>query len=232
MKKFYKLAAVQPQGAQFAITLDGRPIKTPQRHPLLLPNGALAEAIAAEWESQVTDIKPETMPLTALAQGALDQVAEERERIVGRIAAFADSDMLYYRADDSQQALIDHQAAQWDPLLAWAQSRYDVSFQLIYGIKYQPQPAATVERLSAAVAAYDDFTIAAMLSLVGLAGSLIATLALVEDVYSAEQTWPLVNLEELWQEAIWGVDEQAAAVRARKQAEFQAAVRFLQLSGV
>ncbi|MEH6790191.1 ATP12 family chaperone protein [Parasphingorhabdus sp.] len=230
MKRFYKDVSVLLQGDAFAITLDGRPVKTPQRNPLAVPTLALAEALAEEWAAQGEDIVPASMPLTALAQGACDQVARERERIVSRIAAFADSDMLYYRADEGQQALVDHQAGQWDPLLDWARQRYDVSFNLIHGIRYEAQPAETIERLAAAVEAQDDFAVATMLSLVGLSGSLIATLALVEGVQESAMLWPLVNLEELWQEQIWGRDDQAVAARGIKQAEFEAAARFLDLS--
>lgn len=235
MKRFYKNVSVEnisveSGGDGFAILLDGRPVKTPQRNPFVLPTTALADAIAGEWEQQQEDIDPATMPLTALAQGALDQVVHERERIISRIAAFADSDMLYYRADQIQQALIDHQADAWDPLLDWAQRRYDVSFNLIYGIKYDAQPEQTLTRLTAVVEAQSNFTVAAMLSLVGLTGSLIATLGLVEQTHDTTALWPLVNLEELWQEQQWGEDELALKTRAIKQAEFEAAADFLELA--
>ncbi|WP_108812499.1 ATP12 family protein [Sphingorhabdus sp. Alg231-15] len=230
MKRFYKQVTCIAVDSGFAIELDGRPVKTPARHLLQLPTAALAEAIASEWAAQDEEIDPETMPLTALAQGALDQVAHERERIAGRIAAFSDSDMLYYRGDDSQQALCDHQAEQWGPLLNWARTRYDVSFTLTQGIMHQSQSEQTISRLSEAVEAHDDFTLAAMLSLVGLAGSLVAVLALVEGAYDADTLWPLMNLEELWQEQQWGSDDLAAQTRAIKQAEFLAAVEFLRLS--
>src|SRR5690554_390363 len=230
MKRFYKAVTSAAENDRFAIQLDGRPVTPPARNPLHLPTSALAEAITAEWEAQGEDIDPVTMPLTALAQGALDQVANERERILGRITAFADSDMLYYRADGNQQALADHQVEQWDPLLDWARQRYDVSFTLNYGIRHQSQPDETVKRLSDAVHAQDDFALAAMLSMVGLTGSLIAVLALLEGAYDADTLWPLVNLEELWQEKQWGRDDLAVAMREVKQAEFNAAIRFLILS--
>ncbi len=230
MKRFYKQAACVKVDKNFAIELDGRPVKTPARNLFHLPTSQLAEAVAEEWAAQGEDIDPATMPLTALAQGALDQVAHERDRIINRIAAFADSDMLYYRGDDSQQALADHQAEKWDPLLDWARQRYDVSFTLTHGIIHKSQSEQTIARLSDAVKSQDDFTVAAMLSLVGLAGSLAAVLALVEEVYDAETLWPLMNLEELWQEEQWGRDDLAVETRAIKQAEFFAAVQFLVLS--
>lgn len=230
MKRFYKQAACVSTDSGFAIELDGRPIKTPARNAMDVPTLRLAEAIAAEWRAQGDDIDPATMPLTALAQGALDQVAHERDRIIGRIAAFSDSDMLYYRGDEGQQALADHQKEKWEPLLDWARTRYDISFTQTHGIMHQSQSEQTIARLSETVAVQDDFTIAAMLSLVGLAGSLVAVLALVEGVYDAATLWPLMNLEELWQEEQWGRDDLAVATRAIKQAEFYAAVHFLELS--
>ena len=230
MKRFYKAVTNVPVNGGFAIQLDGRPVKTPARNALHLPTSALAEAIAGEWAAQGDDVDPATMPLTALAQGALDQISAERERIEGRIAAFADSDMLYYRADNNQQALADHQVERWGPLLDWACQRYDVSFTLIHGIRHQSQPEQTIKRLSDAVKAQDDFALAAMLSLVGLAGSVVVVLALIEGAFDADTLWPLVNLEELWQEKQWGRDDLAAATRGIKQAEFNAAVQFLMLS--
>ncbi len=230
MKRFYKEVATIADGQGYAIRLDGRPVKTPARNGLIIPTKALADVIVAEWDAQNEEIDAETMPMNALAQGALDQVEHERERIIARIAAFADSDMLYFRAEETQQALIDHQAEHWDPLLDWARSRYDVSFILVHGIMHQSQPDETIERLTAAVEAQDDFTIAAMLSLVGLAGSLVATLGLVEEVFDTKTLWPLMNLEELWQEKQWGQDELAVAKRMKKQAEFEAAARFLKLA--
>ncbi|VAV88245.1 hypothetical protein MNBD_ALPHA04-2013, partial [hydrothermal vent metagenome] len=173
---------------------------------------------------------PQSMPLTGLSEGALDQAISDRERIISRIAAFADSDMLYYRADETQTALAERQAAEWDPLLEWARARYDVSFDLIHGIMHRPQPKQTIVRLTGVVAAQGNFTIAAMLSLAGLTGSLIATLAIVEGKHDPQTLWPLVNLEELWQEEQWGGDDLAIAARRIKQAEFETAAQFLDLS--
>lgn len=230
MKRFYNEVSVISGDGGFSVHLDGRSIKTPARNPLIIPASALSDAIAVEWRAQGENIDPASMPLTALAQGALDQTVSDRTRIVGRIAAFSDSDMLYFRAEENQAALAEHQAEHWDPLLEWARSRYDVSFELIYGIMHRSQPEETVVRLCAAVEAQDNFTLAAMLSLVGLTGSLIATLALVEGVHDTHRLWPLVNLEELWQEQQWGADELALQTRAIKQSEFDAAARFLTLS--
>ena len=230
MKRFYKKVGFSAVENGFQVELDGRPVKTPARNALELPTADLAKAICDEWAGQAEEIDPAEMPLTGLAQGALDQVAQERQRIAARVAGFADSDMLYFRGDANQPALVEWQAQQWDPLLDWARQRYDVSFVLIHGIMHQSQPENTRKQLEEAVAAQDDFALAAMLALTGLTGSLIAVLALIEGDSKAEEIWSIANLEELWQEKQWGVDEVAVQKREARQREFLNAVRFLELS--
>lgn len=230
MKRFYKAVEIQHDDAGFSIHLDTRPVKTPARNGLILPTKPLAQKIADEWEAQGEEINPATMPMNSLATGALDQVANERQRIEGRITGFADSDMLCFRADEGQPDLVSHQAENWDPLLDWARSRFDVSFKLIYGIMHQSQSDETIARLSSAVEGQDDFALAAMLSISGLTGSLVATLALVEKMFDPALVWQLSNLEELWQEQQWGSDEWAQQKRDARAAEYHAAVSFLELS--
>ncbi|MDZ7587854.1 MAG: ATP12 family protein [Parasphingorhabdus sp.] len=229
MKRFYSDVSVAASETGHEILLDGRSVKTPQRNGLVLPTRALAEAISKEWAGQGDKIDPAAMPFTALAQGTIDMVATDRMRIIDRIVAFGESDMLCYRADGGQAELMAEQAEAWDPILAWARSRYDVHFHVVEGIVHQPQPPQTLARLRTAVAAQDDFRLAAMLSAVGLAGSLVLTLALVEQVHPPEALWRHANLEELWQETQWGVDELAAGRRDQRGTEWANAAKFMRL---
>ena len=43
------------QGGGHAVVLDGRPVNTPARRPLVLPTRLLALAVAAEWQWQVCE---------------------------------------------------------------------------------------------------------------------------------------------------------------------------------
>ena len=51
VKRFWKEVAVEREGGGWAIRLDGRPVRTPARAPLVVPTEALADAIAEEWRS-------------------------------------------------------------------------------------------------------------------------------------------------------------------------------------
>ena len=136
MKRFYKQVSVTPD---LGITLDGRPVRTPGRLPLVLPNAALAEAVADEWREQGEEILPHAMRLTGLANAAIERIAPDLESFAAGLAAYAESELLCYRAD-APEPLVARQAAVWDPILAWARARYDVGFVLVEGIMHQPQP--------------------------------------------------------------------------------------------
>ena len=80
-KRFYKSVTVTEQ---LGIALDGRGVKTPLKAPLVLPNHALAEAVAAEWDEQIEVINPHAMPLTKLANTAIDRAVAERRHQRGQ----------------------------------------------------------------------------------------------------------------------------------------------------
>ena len=92
MKRFYTEVSVAAAVGGFAIRLDGRGVKTPERAPLLLPNASLAEAIADEWRAQGEEIDPRAMPLTCLANAAIDRIAADHDRFVRDIAVYVEHD--------------------------------------------------------------------------------------------------------------------------------------------
>ncbi|MEY4873019.1 MAG: hypothetical protein RLZZ563_2349, partial [Pseudomonadota bacterium] len=59
-KRFWKDATAEACDGGFTVRLDGRPVKTPAKTPLILPTLALAQAIAAEWDAQQGEVKPQT----------------------------------------------------------------------------------------------------------------------------------------------------------------------------
>lgn len=225
MKRFYKQATLGP-GRR--ILLDGRPVKTPGRNDLAPPTASLAEAIADEWNAQGESIDPRAMPLTGLANAAIDRVAPDPAAFASGLAAYGESDLLYYRAE-GPAALAARQAELWDPILAWAQQRYDAVFELATGVIHMAQPPETVERLRAAVAARDPFALAGLSPLVTVSGSLLIALAVAEGAIGLEEAWAAGTLDERWQAEQWGEDAEATAALAGRRRDFAAAARFLAL---
>jgi len=224
VRRFWKQVTVEDG----EIRLDGRPVRTPGRAPLAAPGPALAEAIAEEWRAVGETIDPRAMPLTGLANAAIDRIAPDPTLFAVELAKFGESDLLYYRAD-TPEPLVARQAALWDPLLDWARARYDAHFETVVGVTFRPQPEATVTRLAEAVAARTPFELAGLSPVVTITGSLIAALALIEHGADAEAVWQASRLDEDWQEEQWGEDELATQARDARRGEFDAAVRFLDL---
>lgn len=225
MKRFYKQAAADPDRR---ILLDGRPVKTPGRQDLAAPTASLAEAIADEWNGQGETIDPRAMPLTGLANAAIDRVAPDPAAFASGLAAYGESDLLYYRVE-GPAALVARQAERWDPILAWAQQRYDVVFELATGIVHMAQPPETIERLRASVAARDPFALAGLSPLVTVSGSLLVALAVAEGALGLDDAWAAATLDEQWQAEQWGEDAEAEAALASRRRDFAAAARFLAL---
>ncbi|MEA3061989.1 MAG: hypothetical protein QOJ94_1770 [Sphingomonadales bacterium] len=228
MKRFYKAVNVAPGPGGVAILLDGKPVKTPARAPLAVPGERLAEAIAAEWQGQGEAVDPRSMPLTGLANAAIDRVAPDRDAFARSLARYAEADLLCYRAE-APQALVRRQAEAWDPLLAWARRRFDVDFEVTAGVMHRPQPPRTVERLAELVLERGPFELAGLAPLVTVSGSLMIALALAEGAAPLEEAWSAATLDEAWQAEHWGDDPLAAAAHDERRRDFDAGFLFLSL---
>lgn len=228
MKRFWKDASVVEIDGGWGIALDGRPVRTPQRTALAVKNPALAEAIAAEWQAQAEAIDPAAMPMTGLTNAAIDLATPDPAAFAEPVAAYAATDLLCYR-DDRDPLLQAEQAAAWNPLLAWAEARFEIEFEITQGILPIDQPPATVAALRAAALALDPWRMTALTPLVTIGGSLVAGLALIEGANDADALWQTVSLDELYQERRWGADDLATAAREKKQADWDNAARFLSL---
>ena len=228
MKRFWTDVSVEQDGEGWSIRLDGRSVRTPAREALIVPSQALAEAIAEEWRSVEGEIDPRVMPLTGLANAAIDRVAPDRQTFAQGLARYAEADLACYRADKPRE-LVERQALAWDALLGWARRRFDVDFATTAGVTHVDQPPATIERLGHAVAALDAFRLAGLSPLVTIGGSLVAALAVLEKAMTAEEAWDAVSVDDRWQVEQWGADAEAEAAIENRRRDFLAAARFLEL---
>jgi chaperone required for assembly of F1-ATPase len=168
------------------------------------------------------------MPLTGLANAAIDRVEPDRDAFASSLAAYGETDLLCYRAE-GPASLVARQSERWDALLGWARHRFDIDFELVCGIIHRPQPPRTLEQLGKATAARNAFQLAALSPLVTISGSLVIALALAEGAVDLETAWAAASLDETWQAEQWGEDAEAAAVLENRRRDFAAAYHFLQL---
>jgi len=229
MKRFWKTSQLLPHEAGgWSILLDERPLRTPARVPLIVPGEALARAIAQEWDEQGEDIAPHTMPMTGFANATIDRVLPALGDFRGQIAAYGQSDLLCYRADQPD-SLIALQEAEWGPLLESASARHGIAFTVTSGIVPVDQPALTLAALRGEVEALDPWLLAGVATITQIGGTLVGTLAYLHDELDGDALFDVASLDERWQAEQWGEDEQASALLAIKRAEFLQAARYCAL---
>ncbi len=226
MKRFYKTSQAAATEGGWQILLDGRAVRTPARGALLLPNQKLADLVAGEWADQGEDIQPDLMPFTGFANAAIDHVIPDPAGFASRMLNFGDTDTLLYRAQP-EEPLAARQDEAWEPLVRWAEQRFDITLRRVAGIMHQPQPDLARSRFHAALQAQHPFVLSPLSVVASLSGSLVVTLAVAEGLHDAGHLFDLTNLEEDWQVELWGQDYLAEENRAHRVKQFTAAWDFV-----
>lgn len=228
-RRFWTEAHVDEVPGGFAVRLDARPVKTPAKASLVLPTRAMAERIAAEWNAQGKTVDPASMPVTRAANSAIDKVTPQFEDVVAVVAEYGGSDLLCYRASGPME-LVARQAEGWDPLLGWAAEALGAPLHVTQGVMHVDQPEASLARLRARVAAMDPFQLTAFHDLVAISGSLVLGFAVALGRLTEDEAWRLSRIDEDWQIAQWGRDEEAEKAAQARWEGFQEAGRFYRMS--
>lgn len=227
-KRFYTDVAIQPAEGGYAVALDGRVPKTPGMKQVVVPTEAVAEALSVEWAAQGAFIDPETMPLVRLVNSAVEAGEESMPALRDEIVKYAGNDLLLYRAD-GPEGLVRRQEEMWDAALVGLARHLGISFQPTVGILHQPQPPATLEKLGASLADEPLLPLTALNAITSITGSGLLAIGHRLGLLDAEQTWLAAHVDEDYNIELWGEVEEITTRRTKRRAEFDAAVRLLQM---
>jgi chaperone required for assembly of F1-ATPase len=227
MRRFWQHAAATATDAGHVITLDGKPMRLPGGPVLVVPGAALADCIAAEWQAAPEEFGPDHLRLTGLA-GTVPRIAADPHPTIDALARYGESDLLCYRAA-TPEALVRRQQTLWQPWLDWAANALDAKLRVARGVMFVPQDRQALAALRQAVAACPAGVLAALGMVVPATGSLVLGLAMVAGVLEAAAAQALADLDERFQNEVWGEDAAALARRDRIAADLAAAERFLAL---
>ncbi len=224
-KRFYKDVTIAKIGEEgtYTIHLDGKAVRTPAKHPLVVRTKALAELLRAEWDAQTEVVDPGTMPISRHVNTAIDGLANDTQAVFEDILRFSSSDMICYRAGEPQE-LVKRQTDQWDPVIEWAANTLGARFILVEGVMHKEQPREAIAAFAVTLRKYDTaIELAALHTVTSLTGSAILALALAENEYSLEEIWALAHLDEDWTAEQWGEDDEARERRAARFIDMRAA---------
>jgi chaperone required for assembly of F1-ATPase len=233
VKRFWDNATVGHVDDAYTILLDGRPMHLPGGATLRLLHSALADAIAAEWRQagggKGGEVSFAETPLTRLAGTAQERIARDPWPIVDAIARYGESDLLCYRAETPDE-LVRRQAEAWQPWLDWAERRYGARLRVASGVVAVRQHRDSVAALRGAVAALDEWALAALGIAVPALGSLVLGLAMAERQVDPATAHALGALDELFQTEKWGEDAEAAVRRQSVARDIALAARLITLT--
>jgi chaperone required for assembly of F1-ATPase len=227
VRRFYKQVSVVGQGDDFFVLLDDKPVKTPARHSLAFPTRAAAELVAAEFSNQQTEINPTKMPVTRLANTAIDGVVNEIDAVLDDIKRFCGNDLLCYRAD-APDSLVLRQTDAWDAYLNWIRDEYSVRLSITEGVMHVRQPVESIEALGQVLVTYaDSHSLTCLHAMTTLMGSAVLALAVATRHATPEEAWGAAHLDEDWTIENWGPDDEAIQRRDYRWLEMIAAVQML-----
>lgn len=226
-RRFYRVVSVAAGAGGHAVLLDDRPVRTPAREALEVETAAAARLVAAEWAAQGETIDPATMPATRIVNTAIDGVAADPQAVFEDVLKFAASDLLFYRAD-SPRELVARQAELWDPVIDWLRDAFGANFILAEGVVHVAQPREALTVFASRLKLHDGaLRLACLHTLTTLTGSALLALAIAEGRLAAEAAWAAAHVDEDWNIAQWGEDEEAARRRVRRWTEMRAAAQLL-----
>lgn len=227
-KRFYEQAEVKAlDEGGFGIALDGRLVKTPARAVLTMPSHAAAALIADEFGAQEKHVDPAKMPVTRLANTAVDGVATDPQSVIDDVLQFASSDLLCYRADTPQR-LVELQAEAWNPVLELVRTSFGAHFILSQGVMHVDQPRDAIAAIETALKPHKSpVALAAVHSMTSLTGSALLAVCVAGGLIDAEIAWSAAHVDDDWNISQWGGDAEAEKRRASRHADMQAAAQML-----
>lgn len=207
-RRFYETVDVahEPESSSFAITVDGRCVRTPRRSILRAPTEGLALAMAAEWDAQGPRLRTSSMPLTSLVSTAHDVVPEFRARITQAVLRFLDTDTLCIRPA-KPETLVEAQEALYSPIVAHLRDARGLELNVTVGGLAADQSLRVRESVEEFVEGLSDLSLAAMDSAAATCKSVAIALALHDGEIAAEHAAKAARSEEGWQEGVWGTVE-------------------------
>ncbi|KAJ2812777.1 chaperone [Coemansia furcata] len=211
-RRFWRTAGVDERGGKYVVTLDDRPIKTPNGTQVQLAPSqqTLAWLMAGEWETQTEFIGAHSLPLTSLVCRSIDGLSDPAIR-----ADVVDKLLKYFHTDSAclhekyPHVLVELQQRHYMPIVDWARKEYGIEISLTSDMFALQQTKEATETLRSVLAAFSPLKLAALEKATMAAKSLLIGLALVEHHVTAEDAALAAQVETNSQTQLWGHLENA-----------------------
>ncbi|KAJ2612413.1 chaperone [Coemansia sp. RSA 1694] len=212
VRRFWRSAGVGERDGKYVVTLDGRPIKTPDGTQVQLgrEQHVLAWLVAGEWETQSEFLGAHSLPLTSLVCRSIDGLSDAvvRADVVDKLLKYFHTDSACLH-EEYPHALVELQQRHYAPIVAWASAKYGIEISVTPDMFALRQTAEAAETLRRVLAGFSPLKLAALEKATMSAKSLLIGLALVECHVTAEDAAMAAQVETNSQTQLWGQLENA-----------------------
>ena len=209
-KRFYDEVTVEEIEGAWSVLLDGKQLRTPGKLKLAVLSKALAERISAEWEAQRDRINPSLMPVTRLANVAIEQTPDNRDLLIAEARRYAETDLLCFRAPQPR-VLKERQSQAWDRWIDWAADK-GVALETTETLQAVTHPAESLTAVERFAGSLDDLKLTLFVHLIAVYGSVILAKAVMLQALTAEEAFDLSRTDHDYQIELWGEDEEQADI--------------------
>ncbi|MBE6468163.1 MAG: hypothetical protein E7004_06210 [Alphaproteobacteria bacterium] len=144
---------------------------------------------------------------------AVKEIGQYREEIEKKLLEFARTDLLFFWGEKRDLYL--KQKTEWQPIIDWVEESMKVKVKKTDKLDV-PDNEEMQKPLKVAFAKMSDKELACYYAAALNMKSVLLALALVKGKINAQTAGKLSYLEELWQNEMWGNDEEAAKRRKER----------------
>ena len=144
---------------------------------------------------------------------AVKEISQYREEIEKKLLEFARTDLLFFWGEKRDLYL--KQESEWQPIINWVEDALKVKVKKTSSLD-TPDNEEMQKPLKTAFAKMSDKELACYYAAALNMKSVLLALALVKGKIDAKTAGKLSYLEELWQNEMWGSDEDAAKCRKER----------------
>lgn len=213
-RRFYKDVDLHHGEDGWGVRLDGRALRTPEKHLLATAAERLSAHIADEWRAQGERIDFASMSMTRLANVAIDRTPATRVEIAEEIARYAETDLVCHLADFPEE-LSARQDEAWRPMREWAAEVVGVQLISVEGVLAARQPEASIAAARDFALSLDDFRLTGLAHGTAIFGSAVLGMAVAARRLTAADACERSLVDELFQIEQWGLDGEAERRLAR-----------------
>ena len=163
-----------------------------------------------------------------MAVTVTDRVTPQRRELADELAGYIHDDVLRYRSDNDLD-LASRQTEMWNPWLNWAEQAYGLRLSTTTGLMPVFADDATEHIVRNKLQPLDDAQFGCLYRVATLSGSVVLGLAFQGRHLGADDVFETAFLDELYQNSLWGKDEEAADRQVAIRSELKNVERFMDM---